>query len=365
MPAYLGAVGVEVDELAVGAQCGPQLVVLNLVRNKLHISEGTFLFRRRGNSVLATLSLGVGQTPLALLLGLLGLLGFLVLLVLLADRLRGSGGRLDGRAGLGGGRGSRLWLGLLGGRSSSLCWKRNNRLGSRSSDAAGPRHGLSRLPGLLRLRCRSASRGWSGTGLFGHLGLWCFLLGNLWRDLLWLGGRLNNLGLAGDLVGGGSGLDGGLNGGRGRGVLGHGAGLLELLVNSLGIQRLGKVGSGCGGDFGLGLLRLGFGSRLLRGLCLDRGTGFLSGDIDTLFLALVDVSHDVIEKEVASGLLCENEGLDELLGLAALVGDLSDNLDDDVRVGGLGVDVGNADLAVLEVKPLDGLLDVLREEVCS
>ena len=46
------------------------------------------------------------------------------------------------------------------------------------------------------------------------------------------------------------------------------------------------------------------------------------------------------------------------MGLA-LVGDLADDLDDDVGVGALGVYVGDADLGVLEVEALDALVDGL------
>lgn len=56
----------------------------------------------------------------------------------------------------------------------------------------------------------------------------------------------------------------------------------------------------------------------------------------------------------------ENESLNELLGLAGLVGNFANDLDDDAAlVSSLGVDVGNADLAVLEVELLDALLDSL------
>jgi hypothetical protein len=46
------------------------------------------------------------------------------------------------------------------------------------------------------------------------------------------------------------------------------------------------------------------------------------------------------------------------MGLA-LVGDLANDLDDNVGVGALSVDIGNADLGVLEVKALDALVDSL------
>ena len=71
-----------------------------------------------------------------------------------------------------------------------------------------------------------------------------------------------------------------------------------------------------------------------------------SGLVDLLLLLrlLSKVAEDVIEDEVAVGLLGEDEGLDEALVRLALVGDLTDDLDDNVRLGALGVDVGDANL---------------------
>jgi hypothetical protein len=43
----------------------------------------------------------------------------------------------------------------------------------------------------------------------------------------------------------------------------------------------------------------------------------------------------------------------------ALVGDLTDHLDDDVGVRALGVDVGDADFGVLELELLDSVVDGL------
>jgi hypothetical protein len=55
----------------------------------------------------------------------------------------------------------------------------------------------------------------------------------------------------------------------------------------------------------------------------------------------------------------ENESLSELPVGLRLVGDLADDLDDDVDVGGLRIDVGDADLAVLELKLLYPVVDGL------
>jgi hypothetical protein len=71
------------------------------------------------------------------------------------------------------------------------------------------------------------------------------------------------------------------------------------------------------------------------------------------------VTEDIIKDKVAVGLLGEDEGLDEALVGLALVGDFTNDLDDDVGVGALGVDVGDADLCVLEVELLDALVDGL------
>ncbi len=75
------------------------------------------------------------------------------------------------------------------------------------------------------------------------------------------------------------------------------------------------------------------------------------------------VTEDVVEDEVAVGLLGEDEGLDEALVGLALVGDLTNDLDDDVGIGALRIDVGDADLGVLELELLDALVDGL--DVCQ
>jgi hypothetical protein len=57
----------------------------------------------------------------------------------------------------------------------------------------------------------------------------------------------------------------------------------------------------------------------------------------------------------------ENEGLSELSVGLRLVGDLANDLDDNVDVGRLRVDVGDADLAVLELELLYPVVDGLKE----
>lgn len=61
-------------------------------------------------------------------------------------------------------------------------------------------------------------------------------------------------------------------------------------------------------------------------------------------------------------LLSEDKGLDEFPRVLGLVGDLANDLDKDVLQRSLGVDVGDADLAVLEVELRDALLDVLAAD---
>jgi hypothetical protein len=82
-------------------------------------------------------------------------------------------------------------------------------------------------------------------------------------------------------------------------------------------------------------------------------------DLLVLFGFLSKVAEDVVQYKVTVGLLGENESLGESLVGLALVGDLADDLNDDVGVRALGVDVGDADLGVLEVESLDALVDGL------
>lgn len=130
--------------------------------------------------------------------------------------------------------------------------------------------------------------------------------------------------------------------------------LLQLLINDLGVN-LRCLANLLGGCLGLGHLDT-------LGNLLSNGGSNLNGgrNFGNLLLnLLVDVSEDVVQDEVTGWLLGENERLDELLQLGGLVGRLSNDLDDDGLVGGLGVDVRDADLAVLEIEGLDALLDGL------
>ena len=140
--------------------------------------------------------------------------------------------------------------------------------------------------------------------------------------------------------------------------------LLDLLVNSLRIVLDGSLVLRAGEGLGLGLLNsnrrrlldLLLGSRLLLDLLLGLLGRLGHGG---LLLFLDHVAEDVVQHKVTVSLRGENEGLSELSVGLRLVGDLADDLDDDVDVGCLGVDVGDADLAVLELELLYPVVDCL------
>ena len=72
-----------------------------------------------------------------------------------------------------------------------------------------------------------------------------------------------------------------------------------------------------------------------------------------------DVTENVVENEVTVCLTGENKGLGEFLVRLRLVGDFTDDLNDNVGVGSLRVDIGYANLAISEVEVLDVLIDRL------
>ena len=85
-----------------------------------------------------------------------------------------------------------------------------------------------------------------------------------------------------------------------------------------------------------------------------------SSSVNLLLLTfLIYVSEDVIENKVSGGLLGEDEGLTEFLELGGFVRGFTDDLNDDVLEGTLGVDVGDTDFAVLKVEFADTFLDSL------
>lgn len=82
--------------------------------------------------------------------------------------------------------------------------------------------------------------------------------------------------------------------------------------------------------------------------------------LDFLLFLLNNVSEDIVQYEVAVCLRGKDESLGEFAVGLRLVGDLSDDLDDDVGVRSLRIDVSDADLAVLEAKLLYPVIDGLR-----
>jgi hypothetical protein len=216
---------------------------------------------------------------------------------------------------------------------------RNGRLGSRSRDRRGWLRGLNGgrrggLLGLLRLSSLLSSGGLGlSSGSFlsrGHSSSRSVLCNS---GLGSLGGGFSFRCLRRGLL-----LDG----------------LLELLVD------LDEV-----------LLALGY-LLLALLLCLSRrisggrsGLDHAAGDLSLLLRSLLilglvgEIAEDVVQNKVTVGLLGKNKGLHEPLVRLALVGDLTDDLDDDVGVGALRVDVGNADLGVVEVEVLDALINGL------
>lgn len=259
--------------------------------------------------------------------------------------LASGGGGLLGRSLRRRGRSSRLGLGRHLGRRRSGHDRGGDLVGGRGK--GGPRLGdcgLRRRSGSRSLgsRCRSRLLGLLGLGnLLLNSGLG-FLAGSF------LAGRhsssggvlsLSRLLSSGCTVGGGS---GGL---LSRLVLGGLQLLVDLVQILLGFGSLVSL-LGCRGS-GSRLLDIGSGSRsIVLGLLL-------------ILRLLSEVAEDVVEDEVAVGLLGEDESLREALVRLALVRDLTDDLDDDVGVGTLRIDVRNADLGVMEVEILDAVVDSL------
>lgn len=348
--AVLLAVNVEVDELTVGGESGAESVGLDGLGHVADVAHRALLLERGGDGLRA-LALGVSAGSLPAL-GLRGL----VLLV---------GGWGGGDCSLGGCRSSNGSLSrgrcrralLSGSWGCSLCgwdsWDSWHGGASGSSSGGGtvsPAHWL----------------GWGGWnwGSLGSRGLgdswgWDRVLG----DLSSLGCLLLEL-LLSNLRGDGSWGSGSLLFGLNSSSRGSAVGLVILEDSRLGI-KLELLVDNISDDLSLGLLDAGLGLWHLD--ISDVLSGWSSGllvdsSLDNLLLGLlVDVAEDVVKDEVSSWLLGEDEGLDELLQLGRLVGGLANDLDDDGLVRALGVDVRDADLAVLELKRLDTLLDRLDE----
>lgn len=268
---------------------------------------------------------------------------------------RSSGSRVSSRGGSGSGLGGSSSGGRSGsGRSSS---SRGSRGGSSSSSSgsfgstdlggnAGPGLGDSRDGGSGGC---NRSRGGSSLLLSGDL----LLLGSGGRH----GSRglllLQNLGLDNG--------DGSLINLLGGGTVGLGGNLLRLLGLAIDLFQLliNLGGGGLIGDLG----RLDSRGSLNDLRSLSDGRGNLLGNTLILLNLLDEIAEDVIENVVAIGLLGQNESLGELARGLGLVGDLANDGDEDVVEGGLGVDVQDANLAVLEVKGLDLVIDSLRREI--
>jgi hypothetical protein len=217
----------------------------------------------------------------------------------------------------------------------------------------GPRLGSGGL-GWTRRHGDRGCFGCGGSGcrsrIFGLLGLSDLLVSNSFRFLgSLLDSRRNLLGLGGlDLLGH---L---LNGGSwsdlcSRLLL---CGLLELVVDLAQVLL-----AGC--DLAALVKRRVLRNRSRGRLLYAIGRGRVILELFLLLRLLSEVAEDVVEHKVTVGLLGEDKGLGETLVGLALVGDLADDLDDDVGIRALGVDVGDADLGVLELEALDALVDSL------
>ena len=138
--------------------------------------------------------------------------------------------------------------------------------------------------------------------------------------------------------------------------------LLGLLGNTVSVMLKLLVDLG---DIGL-VRHQGFGgvSRLsnLGGLC----SGFRNSlFLDKLLSLVSQVAEDIVKHIVTVRLLSQNKGLNEFARRLRLVGNLADNRDKDVVKRGLGINVQDTDLAVLEVKLLEFFVDSLVTELVT
>lgn len=169
---------------------------------------------------------------------------------------------------------------------------------------------------------------------------------------------------------------------------------LLLLDNSLLLLNYGLRGGGADSDLGLGGRgadsNLGLGGRGANDDLSDDGSSGANGDhglingrkVDNLGLLLLllfllddlsldirvilEVAENVVQDVETLGLLGQEEGLNELLGRAASVGHLTEDLDHDSSVlRGLTVDVANQNLAVLEIQRDNLGMNVLFGAKCE
>ena len=332
---YLSAADVEVLNLAKLGQRSPQRTLLNLAVDVLDVGA---------------LLVGVGSGS--------GVLGAGLLLLVSGGGLpagsfalaSGRGLVASGRGRLGGGGGSGLGgggrLGLRWGLLTSGCGDngRHHLVGGSRKAGPGARDGgLGHSDGSSLGRGRGRCRG----RLLGLLDL----SGDLDRGLGLLGGFGSRGGRL-DSLGGLLNLGGLLSWRIGDSLCGRFllCDLLELVVDLgqvlIAARELGRLLLGSGGSGGRLLDAIGSGLELL------------------LLLGLLgQVAEDVVEDKVSVGLLGKDKGLDEALVGLAVVGDFSNDLDDNVRIGALRVDVGDADLGVLEVEVLDALVYGLEKSM--
>lgn len=347
--AVLLAVDVKVDELTVSSESGAESVGLDGLGHVADVAHRALLLERSRDGLWA-LALGVSAGGLPAL----GLRSLVLLVGGWGGRGSGLGRSCSSNGSLGSGRCGCALLGGSGGGSLSGWDSWDSRHGGASGGCSGrgtvsPAHWLgwgSWNWGSLGSSSLGDSWGWDRV-LGGLGGLGCLLLKLL----------LDNLGGNGSW-GRGSLLDGLNSSSRGSAV-----GLVLLENSRLGI-KLELLVDNLSDDLRLGLLDTGLslGHLNISDVLGDRGSNFLADSLDNLLLGLlVDVAEDIVEDEVSGGLLGEDESLDELLQLGRLVGGLANNLDDDGLIGTLGVDVRDADLAVLELERLDTLLDGLDE----
>lgn len=318
MNAYLLAADVEVVELAEASQGLLQDASVDLVGHILDVAQGVLLL---AGTRLGLLVIGASSLP-ARAIARSSLLG--------ADlSSRGSGssrsslrGAGSWGSGLGGNRGSsRSGSSNGGGGSGGGTDLRGN--GSPGLGTGGDSGSRLLLDRCLLLRNRGRSR----------LGGQRLLLGDI-RDSGGSGGLL--------LLGGSAVGLGGLNGDLSLTI----DLLLKLLINLVGGSVIGHLSVDSRG----GLSNLG-------SLSNRRGSLDL---LNNLIFFLNQVTEDIVQNVVAVGLLGQDEGLDELARRLRLVGDLTDDGDQDVVEGSLGVNVQDANLALLEVKLLDLVVDSLR-----
>ena len=343
-----------------GSQSVSQICLLHLLGHVLNIAHSTLLLAWVGGdglgSILA-LGVGAGGLPTRGLFGCRLGCGSWGSTCLGRRHRRGSCGRGSGRGGC---------SALVCCRRSSCLREWHDRPGTGSGcgcSSAGPSHGLRRRSWLRSSWLDGLG---SGLGNRSRAGIrWLFwLLQVFLRELLrkLLGGSLR--------IGWGRLLDFGLVDLLGLGevlrsitidisnVL-RGSYLLKLLGNDIHFQAADFFAGFC---VGVNILRRNLNDGLLLG-----GLGFLGSSIESrrssVLTALFNVSQDVIQNKISRRLLRKNKCLDKLLGLCSLVGRFADDLNNDVVEGSLGIDIGDSNLAVLEIELLDAFLDSLRSRM--